>query len=307
MTEEKQRIHKYLATLGFGSRRQIEKMIEQQRIEVNSELATLGQAVTKNDKIKIDGKVLATDIDPASKKVLLYHKPEGLVSTRHDPQNRPTVFDNLPTVHNGRWISIGRLDLNTAGLLLFTTDGELANRLMHPSYKIDREYAVRVLGDPSDKMLEQLVTGVELEDGMARFEELVASANNKENSANKWYYVCLQEGRNREVRRIWETLPDVSVSRLKRVRYANIFLEKNLRQGQWRMAEQEEINQLYALVGLTPPVVTTNIELGHKAQRKAKHERQAPRIKKPQNRALIKQQTSRQRRRNSSRYNFKKN
>jgi 23S rRNA pseudouridine2605 synthase len=166
-----ERIQKKLAQLGVGSRRQIEKWITEGRIKVNGEYATLGQPVSDDDVVYVSGRkiILSGDKTP-SRHLIAYHKPEGEVCTRSDPQGRPTVFDNLPSVRNGRWISIGRLDVNTSGLLLFTTDGELANRLMHPSYQIDREYAVRVMGEVTEDMIMQLVNGIELEDGMARFE-----------------------------------------------------------------------------------------------------------------------------------------
>lgn len=268
-----ERIQKRLAAMGLASRREIERMIEQGLVKVNGELAKIGQPVSDDDVVMFDGKKinLSTDATP-SKHLIIYNKPEGEICTRKDTHGRPTVFDNLPSVRNGRWISIGRLDINTSGLLLFTTDGELANRLMHPSYTIDREYAVRVLGDVTDDMIKTLITGVELEDGPARFEDVVAPKYDEDNTkANQWFYVCIQEGRNREVRRIWEALPDIKVSRLKRVRYANVFLDKNLKQGQWRLAEQEELDELYKQVEMTAPVLKTEKE--DKGQRKEKFTR----------------------------------
>lgn len=293
-----ERIQKRLAQLGLGSRREIERWITTGRIVVNGEPAVLGQSISADDKVLVDGKSIdLSEEKKPSKHLIIYNKPEGEVCTRKDPQGRPTVFDKLPAVHNGRWISVGRLDVNTSGLLLFTTDGELANRLMHPSHQIDREYAVRVLGDVTDDMLQQLVEGVQLEDGPARFEEVVAPKPDEDNpKANQWYYVCLQEGRNREVRRIWETLEDVKVSRLKRVRYANIFLEKQFRLGQWRLAEQEELDGLYDLVGLKAPIVEK--EKKDKVERKEKHTRRAstPASRRPR----AKQQDQQRRRRQAN-------
>lgn len=293
-----ERIQKRLAQLGFGSRREIESWIEEGRITLNGEIAKLGQTVENSDQLLLDGKKIDLSEDKTpSKHVILYNKLEGEVCTRSDPQGRPTVFDKLPPVHNGRWVSVGRLDVNTSGLLLFTTDGELANRLMHPSHHIDREYAVRVLGNVDETILNRLVNGVELDDGPARFEEIVLVEHDQEREgANQWFYVCLQEGRNREVRRIWESQPGLKVSRLKRVRYANIFLPKTLRKGQWKLAEQEELNDLYALVDLKAPKLKS--EKSATASRKAKHERKSS--PSAQRREQRKSQDQQRRRRNSA-------
>jgi 23S rRNA pseudouridine2605 synthase len=295
-----ERIQKRLAQLGLGSRREIEGWITTGRIVVNGELAILGQSVGSEDEIKVDGRSIdLSEEKKPSKHVLIYNKPEGEVCTRKDPQGRATVFDKLPAVHNGRWISVGRLDVNTSGLLIFTTDGELANKLMHPSSQIDREYAVRVLGDVDEPMLKRLTDGVELEDGPARFEEIVAPKPDEDDErANRWFFVCLQEGRNREVRRLWESQEGIKVSRLKRVRYANVFLEKKLRLGQWRYADQEELNGMYELVELEAPVLETEQE--EKAERKEKHTR---RTATPSTRPQAKQhrqQEQQRRRRNTS-------
>ncbi|EDY85968.1 ribosomal large subunit pseudouridine synthase B [gamma proteobacterium HTCC5015] len=270
-----ERIQKRLAQLGMGSRRQIEHWIRDGKITVNGKVAQLGDTLEWSDRVTLDGKAIDLEqVDTIPKEVLLYHKPEGEVCTRSDPQGRTTVFERLPRLRAGRWISVGRLDVNTAGLLLFTTDGELANRLMHPSREIDREYAVRVLGDVSDEMLNQLVEGVQLEDGAAKFSEIVIGDHEYDSDrANRWYYVCLQEGRNREVRRLWESFSGVTVSRLKRVRYANIFLPKTLARGQWKRAEYDEFQELYRSVELTPPSQKTYAESGGK--RKEKHTRRA--------------------------------
>jgi 23S rRNA pseudouridine2605 synthase len=179
-------------------------------------------------------------------RVLAYHKPEGEVVTRRDPEGRPTIFRRLPGIRDGRWITVGRLDLNTAGLLLVTNDGELANRLMHPSRQVEREYAVRIHGDVPEQALEQLVQGVQLDDGPARFEDIVESGGS---GANRWFHVLLVEGRNREVRRLWEAV-GCEVSRLKRVRFGNIILGARPLPGQWRELTDEELDELLAIAGL---------------------------------------------------------
>lgn len=245
MTTEK--IQKVLARVGLGSRREIEKWIVEGRIRVNSELATLGDRVAPHDKIFVDGKPVFSlrQNQKVKRRVLLYHKPVGEVCTRSDPEKRPTVFDHLPLLRNQRWIAIGRLDLNTTGLLLFTNDGELANRLMHPSSKIEREYAVRVLGEVDSKMLARLKKGVELEDGMAAFNTIQDAGGE---GANHWYHVTLKEGRNRIVRRLWES-QGITVSRLIRIRFGGIQLPRWLRMGKWHELETKQIEELDSLIG----------------------------------------------------------
>jgi 23S rRNA pseudouridine2605 synthase len=181
--------------------------------------------------------------------VLLYHKPVGEICTRHDPEGRANVFANLPKLKTARWIAVGRLDINTSGLLLFTTDGVLANKLMHPSAEIEREYAVRVLGEVTDDMLKAMKSGVELEDGMAHFDSIVDAGGT---GANRWYHVMLREGRKREVRRLWES-QGVRVSRLQRIRFGDLTLSRSLRPGKWRDLEAEELKNLYESVGLKLP------------------------------------------------------
>ena len=207
-----EKLQKVLAAQGLGSRRVMERWIEAGRVKVNGKRATLGDRVTRDDKVVVDGKPI--DIAQAAKRrrrVLAYNKPEGEVTTRSDPEGRPTVFDRLPSLHNERWVVVGRLDINTSGLLLFTNDGELANKLMHPSTEVEREYACRILGEVDEAMLRRLQQGVLLDDGMASFASIREQGGR---GANRWYTVTIREGRNREVRRLWES-QDVTVSRLK--------------------------------------------------------------------------------------------
>ncbi|PID42200.1 MAG: 23S rRNA pseudouridine(2605) synthase RluB [Proteobacteria bacterium] len=245
--EPGEKLQKVLARAGVGSRRGVEQLISEGRIVVNGEVATLGQRVLVTDRVAVDGKqIRLKPAEELSCRVIVYNKPEGEVTTRSDPEGRNTVFQKLPLLEDGRWIAIGRLDINTTGLLMFTNDGELANKLMHPSTEVDREYAVRVLGAVDDKVINSLKEGVYLEDGMARFSD-VSEAGGE--GANHWYHVVLMEGKNREVRRLWES-QGVTVSRLKRVRYGCIFLPSRLRVGSWEELGQKEVNDLCDLVGL---------------------------------------------------------
>ncbi len=223
---EKMRIQKLLSEAGIASRRQVERWIAEGRIKINDVVAQLGDKASAADRIQIDGRLLRRPeaVAPVTR-VIAYHKTAGEICTRKDPERRPTVFQNLPKLHGQRWVSIGRLDLNTSGLLLFTNNGDLAHKLMHPSMKIEREYAVRVLGKVDEEILTKLTHGVMLEDGMARFEHIVNSGGE---GANHWYHVLVAEGRNRLVRRLWES-QGLQVSRLMRVRFGPIFLEKNMR------------------------------------------------------------------------------
>ncbi len=244
---EGERLQKVLANAGLGSRREIETWITAGRIRVNGRVAVLGDRVDTTDRIQIGGRIVQRGrLAPAPRRVLVYNKPEGELVTRFDPQGRPTVFQNLPRLRRGRWITVGRLDINSAGLLLVTTDGELANRLMHPGQAIAREYAVRVLGGVAEAGLQQLLTGVQLEDGPARFEEVVDAGGQ---GANHWYHVVIREGRRREVRRMWEAA-GARVSRLIRVRYGNIRLGNHLRSGRWRELEPQELDGLLETAGL---------------------------------------------------------
>lgn len=244
-----ERIQKVLAQAGFGSRREIERWIAEGRVSVNGDIVTLGARLLPSDVVRIDGKTVKLDTDTrVDPRVIVYSKPEGVICSRSDPEGRPTVFENLPKLKNQRWISVGRLDINTSGLLILTTDGELANRLMHPSYEVDREYAVRIHGEVDDAMLARLKEGVLLEDGVARFTDIQPAGGD---SSNQWFHVVLMEGRNREVRRLWES-QGVQVSRLKRVRYGCIFLPSRLKVGAWEELNNKEINELRSLVQLPP-------------------------------------------------------
>ena len=242
-----ERIQKVLANAGFGSRRDIERQIEAGEVRVNGKPAKLGDRITPDDKVTIGKRrVGAWRLGDTGHRTIVYNKPLGELVTRFDPQHRPTVFRNLPPLKTGRWIAVGRLDINTTGLMIFTTDGELANRLMHPARQIEREYAVRVHGDVEDAKLQRLVEGVELEDGMARFEEIVSSGGE---ASNRWYHVVIMEGRKREVRRLWEAV-GLQVSRLKRVRFGPVMLEKRLPAGKWRPLEGGEVQALLEAAGL---------------------------------------------------------
>ena len=225
----------------------MERWIEGGRVTVNGKTARIGDRVGDRDKLAVDGRNL--NAEPAQEvRCILYHKPPGEVCTRKDPEGRRTVFERLPGLKSGRWISIGRLDFNTSGLLLFTTDGELANALMHPSSDIEREYMVRVMGDVQPDMLQRLQDGVMLEDGVARFTDIQEGGGD---GINRWYYVVLMEGRNREVRRLWES-QGLTVSRLKRVRYGEVFIPSRVKQGQWVEMDHADVKSLYRMVSLAP-------------------------------------------------------
>ena len=242
-----EKLQKVLARAGFGSRRTMESWISAGRVKVNGIIASLGDRVSASDKILVDGKKLAANTAvEVPQRVLLYNKPLGEICTRNDPEGRKTVFDNLPELHHARWVAVGRLDINTSGLLLFTTDGELANALMHPSAQIEREYAVRVLGEVTPEMIETMHAGVQLEDGMASFTDIQYFAGE---GSNHWYHVVILEGRNREVRRLWES-QGVKVSRLKRVRFGNIFIPSQITVGRFCELGGKEIKDLYRTAGL---------------------------------------------------------
>lgn len=241
-----EKLQKVLARAGFGSRRELEEWITAGRIKVNGKVAKLGDRVAHADKVLVDGKKVAgQEKDATVHPILLYNKPLGEICTRNDPEGRPTVFDHLPHLNHARWVSVGRLDINTTGLLLFTTDGELANRLMHPSAQIEREYAVRVMGEVTSEMIQAMQRGVLLEDGMASFTSIKYAGGE---GANHWYHVVLLEGRNREVRRLWEA-QGLKVSRLKRVRYGNILIPSYVKAGKFVELPAIETKGLYLLAG----------------------------------------------------------
>jgi|TARA_B100000745_G_scaffold16546_1_gene11890 23S rRNA pseudouridine2605 synthase len=226
--QEAERIQKVLARSGVGSRRQVEQWISEGRIKVGGKVATLGERIFPGQKVSLDNNLLELASSSAvGREVIIYHKPVGQICSRAKEDRERSVFQHLPQLKQGRWISVGRLDVNTSGLLLFTTDGELANRLMHPSHQIEREYLVRVLGEVSAEHLKALREGVMLEDGPAKFNRIKAGGGE---GANRWYSVTLSEGRNREVRRMWQAL-DIQVSKLKRIRYGVVSLPRELKPG----------------------------------------------------------------------------
>lgn len=245
VTPASERVQKMLARAGLGSRREIETWISAGRVSINGKPVGLGDSMTAEDRVELDGKPLKLNL-ASTTRVLAYHKPTGEICSRSDPEGRKLIFDKLPRLAGGRWISIGRLDINTSGLLLLTNNGDLANRLMHPSAQIEREYAVRILGEVDNAMLQRLRQGVMLEDGMASFCQLRDAGGR---GANHWYHVTLREGRNHEVRRLWES-QGVTVSRLKRIRFGEIVLSSSLRQGQWEELDESLVQRLLRLTGL---------------------------------------------------------
>jgi len=251
-----ERLHKLLAAAGVGSRREIEDWIRDGRITVNGVTATVGQSVELRDRVAIDKrpfrfKLEAKSGKPRPPRVLLYNKPEGEIVSRDDPQGRPTVFAQLPRLRGAKWIAVGRLDVNTGGLLLFTTSGDLANRLMHPRYEVEREYAVRVMGELSKAQAQQLLQGIEMEDGLGKFEHIEDRGGE---GSNHWYHVVLKEGRNREVRRIFQAV-NLMVSRLIRVRYGAINLPPRIKRGQMLELEPAQVQTLLKIVNITESTV----------------------------------------------------
>ena len=244
-----EKLQKVLARAGLGSRREMEEWISGGRVTVDGKPATLGDRISPNQQVRVDGHPVQIASEEAQIcRVLAYHKPEGEICSRTDPEGRPTVFSRLPNIKGARWIAIGRLDINTSGLLLFTTDGELANRLMHPKFEVEREYAVRVFGEINDAMIQRLRTGVELEDGKANFKKIKALPGE---GINRWFHVVLTEGRNREVRRMWESQGAV-VSRLIRVRYGDLLLQPGSNlifcQDKSQLLSQAEMQVLFVLM-----------------------------------------------------------
>ena len=242
------KLHKVLAEAGMGSRRDMEELIIAGRVSVNGEPAHIGQRILPTDAVRINGKLMQRRVSATNKppRVLVYHKPAGEIVSADDPEGRPSVFDRLPTMKTGKWLAVGRLDFNTEGLLLFTNSGDLANRLMHPRYNIDREYAVRTLGVLEEGMRQKLLAGVELEDGLAQFTKI---ADGGGEGINKWYRVVIGEGRNREVRRMFEAV-GLTVSRLIRTRYGALTLPSNLKRGRWEEMEENTVRDLLAMVGV---------------------------------------------------------
>jgi 23S rRNA pseudouridine2605 synthase len=266
-----EKLQKVLAAAGLGSRRQLEKWIAAGRVSVNGVTAKLGDRVESSARIMVDGRIVKTRTNE-NPRVLMYSKPEGEVCTTSDPEGRPTVFDSLPTIHSGRWIAIGRLDINTSGLLLFTNFGELANRLMHPSYEVKREYLARIHGDVDEAMLKKLTEGVLLEDGLAKFQTVKAQhqrGSEERGASNQWFRVALGEGRTREVRRLWES-QGVGVNRLKRISYGPIQLPSFVRRSEYIELEPKQVQALFNAVDLGSPKFSEKNVLRDIRQRKEK-------------------------------------
>jgi 23S rRNA pseudouridine2605 synthase len=284
-----EKLQKVLARAGRGSRREMETYISAGRVSVEGKTAYLGDRIDGTEQIRVDGhivKLKAKEDDLC--RVIMYNKPEGEMCTRKDPEGRPTVFDRLPPLENSRWVAVGRLDINTSGMLLFTTDGELANRLMHPSQKVEREYAVRVFGEVNEAMLQTLRAGVKLEDGPAKFQKITYKGGE---GRNHWFHVVLSEGRNREVRRLWES-QEVQVSRLIRVRYGDMEMKRQLPNGGWTELALGEVNYYRKLVGF-PVETQSKVKVDEKAMDNAKSRRIRRSVKKHQQRS---QQATRRRR-----------
>ena len=244
---KRERLQKVMAQSGHGSRRNIEILIAQGHITINGQVAKLGDSVGPGDKVKLDGRLLTLRFGDPLPRVLLYHKVAGEIVTRDDPEKRPTVFDKLPRVQGGRWVSVGRLDFNTEGLLIFTTSGELANRLTHPRFEVEREYAVRVVGELSEELKTKLLTGVEIDGESCKFDSLEDRGGE---GTNHWYHVILREGKNREVRRMMEAV-GLTVSRLMRVRFGSVELPGHIKRGMMREMEEAQVQQLLAFAGMT--------------------------------------------------------
>lgn len=264
--EPTERIQKTLARSGLGSRRQIEAAIKEQQITINRKPVELGQKLTAGDKVSWGNRTWMVETDFVMPKVLMYNKPLGEVTTRKDEKDRKNVFHSLPRVKGQKWLNIGRLDINTTGLLLFTTDGDLANHMMHPSANIDREYACRVFGDVTKEKLQSMLDGVELEDGVASFSDIQPAGSEEDKGSNSWFHVAIMEGKNREVRRLWES-QDIQVNRLKRVRYGGVFLPKSLRKGQHKELNQKELDILFKDIKYEPATQTLTIKSVKKGRR----------------------------------------
>jgi 23S rRNA pseudouridine2605 synthase len=246
---KRERLQKVMAQSGHGSRRNIEILIAQGHITINGQLAKLGDSVGPGDKVKLDGNLISLRYGQQLPRVLLYHKTAGEIVTRDDPQKRPTVFERLPKAHGARWVSVGRLDFNTEGLLIFTTSGELANRLTHPRFEVEREYAVRVMGELTEEQRQKLLTGVDIDGELCKFDSLEDRGGE---GSNHWYHVILREGKNREVRRMMETV-GLMVSRLMRVRFGCVELPGHVKRGQIREMEEEQVQDLLNFAGMNEP------------------------------------------------------
>ncbi|MGB5289916.1 MAG: pseudouridine synthase [Lysobacterales bacterium] len=276
--QKPQRLQKLMATAGLGSRRALERQIKSGKVLINNKPATLGQTASEGDQLRFEDREWKVVDVASSQRSLVYNKPLGEVTTRSDPQGRPTVFDHLPRIQGARWIAVGRLDLNTSGLLLMTTDGELAHAMMHPSNQVDREYACRIFGEVDADKLANLKKGVMLDDGMAQFSDIQAAGGDE---SNTWYHVTLLEGRNREVRRLWAS-QDLMVSRLKRVRYGAVFLPKRLRMGDWSELTAKDHQTLREDVGLGPVPVQLALKaekVERQSDRRAIRKKMGPRKK----------------------------
>jgi 23S rRNA pseudouridine2605 synthase len=258
------RVQKVLASAGHGSRREIEGWIRAGRLSIDGNAAKLGQPVSGSELFELDGRRLVVSAHSPVHRYIMYHKNDGEVTSHDDQNNRPLVFDTLPKLSGARWISVGRLDINTTGLLIFTTDGSLAHKLMHPSSAIQRTYAVRVQGQPETSELRQLSVGIDLEDGPAAFESVTPAGGE---GANRWFNVTIREGRNREVRRLWEAL-GYRVSRLIRTAYGPILLPRYLRRGQYEVLTPGQIRALYLSAGLSPPGQISETKLKRKSRKK---------------------------------------
>jgi 23S rRNA pseudouridine2605 synthase len=258
------KLQKALAQAGLGSRRDMEGLVREGRVTVNGAPATIGARVGPSDVILLDGRPIGRSREGGTPRVLLYYKPEGEIVSRDDPGGRASVFDRLPQPRGAKWLAVGRLDLNTSGLLILTTSGELANRMMHPRYEVEREYAVRVLGRVTPEQQKQLLSGIELGDGIGRCESIRDQGGE---GANHWYHVVIREGRNREVRRLFDAL-GLRVSRLMRVRFGTLTLPRALKRGQYLEMRRGEVAELLALLGVAAEPVTTEAARGSQPARR---------------------------------------